>query len=397
VLLLLQFVLLVVNIAIFILPHLVTVQSVHLGDTTSVAPIEVKEVDYQLINSNILINYQLQTEDIWAPKGEARECVITDTKDMLAVAKQVSTNNDITIATIDCQGGTYCQVWIPNFISHLRKAQVFNYMIFAVSNETCKEIHASAHLLPTRCCLEQLSPKIYAGPFFEKRKHPTAYKWTIALELLRLGYNVWFLDIDIAVLKNPFVRFHYDAARGIDFQGQTDVFMDRDREDNQPEFRKWDYPCPVNTEFGKVTCQSTGEWYAVSNTQVIHLIEDLVQRLKTSDVWEQHSFNSEILMWHTIGFQNRSFVRYMVQDDRDFLQMITYQRTWEKTRSLKEMDPTLLHLGAIHGTDKVATYQRHGVWTTPEEWEQTKKAITALETGHAITATTTSTSTLNST
>jgi len=160
---------------------------------------------------------------------------------------------------------------------------------------------------------------------------------------LRKGYVTIFSDSDVFWKQHPLSNYSENA----DFEGLSD---DRDGRD----LLDWRDTPACGLSYG-APCMSTGLWRATPGPQTLNLIGLMIERILKTKTWEQSLFNK--------------LVRTFNKKHRDFTFRILAKERFHNVGVLEKrlsagmaVDSVAIHLGYVHGHEKIVTYQGMGLW-----------------------------------
>ncbi|KAK9862816.1 hypothetical protein WJX84_001287 [Apatococcus fuscideae] len=267
-----------------------------------------------------------------------------------------------------------------NFAFHLNKVgRLRNLLVLSYDAETCLYMLRAGLL----CWVDRTAPQPsdLKGQYAKSVPHWFEKYWW-ALTLLELDYTVLFMDNDAAVFRDPLQ--HFDAT--YDIQGLSDWNYMAELPTPQETLVE---PCnvykmvPDQTKAGGQLlmftgwaavpganhtnpCQSTGLWFAIptdaSKRFLRHLLVWLLD-VRLSQ-WDQAAWN-EVIMAHLFGAGDREPLRHRLLPEDEYNNYGTYVMRLKEGLPVREV---ALHMGAIHGVDKMRKLQQLHFWK-PTAWK----------------------------
>jgi hypothetical protein len=238
--------------------------------------------------------------------------------------------------------------WTKNWVLSLQNVGIARPLVIGSdTGQTCRELflngicscvtYAAAHF--------EHAPDYLPLKNFRDGKHLAAVdlKYAYANLLLRKGYVTIFSDSDVFWKQHPLSNYSENA----DFEGLSD---DRDGRD----LLDWRDTPACGLSYG-APCMSTGLWRATPGPQTINLIGSMIGRLLNTTTWEQALFNQVV---NTFNNKHPDFTFRILAKDRFHNVGVLEKRV----SAGMSVDSVAIHLGYVHGHEKIVTYQRMGLW-----------------------------------
>jgi hypothetical protein len=155
----------------------------------------------------------------------------------------------------------------------------------------------------------------------------TALKKAVVLDIMRLGYDVVFSDIDVPIISNP---FPYLLWKGIDYVHTLNEPCHRDQ-----SIVWWNFLNNPESE------GNTGFYFIRSNPRTIKLFEDLlVAMVKTPEMDDQSVFWTMVRNRTKLMIHHEGKCRHLLEEDRS---------NANQTLVTCVLDPCLFSSGMMRG------------------------------------------------
>jgi len=229
-------------------------------------------------------------------------------------------------------------MWWKNLVAQLKIADRIGNTIFVSEDLTTCEPLWEAEIM----CIENLDGRIAtirkSGADLGFYGVPVLTKHFFMHRLLKLGYDVLFLDGDVAILRDPMTLFRDD----LDMMGLSDHLETK-------------VPCH-NHHFG--TCQSTGVMMVTHNSRTLTFFRNMTEALySTPHIWEQELFNQILPRFVPNELRYDYFPIEQVSNCRVFRD---YALRVGLERAKKEM--VILHLGWVQREHKELMFSKYGIF-----------------------------------
>lgn len=167
----------------------------------------------------------------------------------------------------------------------------------------------------------------------------SAQKYAILLRFLDLGWSVFLCDIDIVILKNPFLFLHRDS----DIEAMSDGF---DHGTAYGAIYSHDDPTMGWSRYAQGIHHynlNSGLFWIAANKQTLDLMKRLSIRLLNEIYWDQTAFNEEIFFL-SHGSYKSSQVSVRVMDIDLFMNSKYLFKTVRWLPIADQPDPVLVHM-----------------------------------------------------
>lgn len=214
------------------------------------------------------------------------------------------------------------------------------------------------------------------------------YAW--GLKFMQWGYSCNFFETDMVFFKDPLPY----RNPNLDLQGLSDWHLatvpaakerftgtcsvyHMQRGDHGENFLEWGPHDPENirSQSNVNPCMSTGYWFASPKQPVIEFFDAFIDLMLHWRDWQTDQLLwNEVIMAFLIGQEHRQPMAFSLLDVQFFSNFEVYN--WRKEQNLN-VDPVLLHTGAMPGWQKEPYLKEHGYWKA-DKWKKLNAA------GHII-------------
>ena len=167
----------------------------------------------------------------------------------------------------------------------------------------------------------------------------SALKYEIIKEFLSLGWNVFLSDVDVVILKDPFVFLHYDS----DIEGMTDGYDDGTA---YGSIFGIDDPSMGWSRYAQGFSHmalNSGLFYIQANERTIVLMERIASILRKEAAWDQTVWNTQIFLLSHGEYKSPQVSIRVMEFNRFMNSKVLFKYVRHLPRS-KQPEPVLVHV-----------------------------------------------------